>query len=34
MCTLKLPATVIKQIDNYIRHCLWRGAYINDKKPP
>jgi hypothetical protein len=34
MCTLKLPKTVIKQIDKLRRHCLWRGADINAKKPP
>jgi hypothetical protein len=32
MCTLKLPKTVIKQIDKFRRHCLWRGADINAKK--
>jgi hypothetical protein len=34
MCTLRLPLIVIKQIDKYRRHCLWRGADINAKKPP
>jgi hypothetical protein len=34
MCTLKLPKTVIKQIDKLRRHCLRRGADINAKKPP
>jgi hypothetical protein len=34
MCTLKLPKTVIKHIDKLRRHCLWRGADINAKKPP
>jgi hypothetical protein len=34
MCTLKLPKNVIKQIDKLRRHCLWRGADINAKKPP
>jgi hypothetical protein len=33
MCTLKLPKTVIKHIDKFRRHCLWRGADINAKKP-
>jgi hypothetical protein len=32
MCTLKLPKIVIKQIDKFRRHCLWRGADINAKK--
>jgi hypothetical protein len=31
MCTLKLPKTVIKQIDKFRRHCLWRGSDINAK---
>jgi hypothetical protein len=34
MRTLKLPKTVIKHIDKFRRHCLWRGADINAKKPP
>jgi hypothetical protein len=34
MCTLILSKTVINQIDKYRRHCLWRGADINAKKPP
>jgi hypothetical protein len=34
MCTLKLPKSVIKHIDKFRRHCLWRGADINAKKPP
>ena len=33
MCTLKLPPTVIKQIDKYRKHCLWRGSDMNVKKP-
>jgi hypothetical protein len=33
-CTLKLPKTVIKHIDKLRRHCLWRGADLNAKKPP
>jgi hypothetical protein len=32
MCTMALPKTVIKQIDKYIRHCLWRGAEANTRK--
>jgi hypothetical protein len=27
-----LPKTVIKQIDKYRKHCLWRGATANEKK--
>jgi hypothetical protein len=34
MCTLALPKTVIKQIDKYRKHCLWRGSDINAKTPP
>jgi hypothetical protein len=34
MCTLKLPQAVIKQIDRYRRHFLWRGSDINVKRPP
>lgn len=34
LCILALPKTVIKQIDKYRKHCLWRGADINSKKPP
>jgi hypothetical protein len=34
MCTIKLPISIIKQIDKYMRHCLWRGVDLNAKKPP
>lgn len=34
MCTFSLPKTIIKQIDKYRKHCLWRGSDINNKKPP
>src|SRR6185312_8171950 len=34
MCTLSLHKTVIKQIDKFRKHCLWRGADINDRRPP
>ena len=34
MCTYLLPKTVIKQIDKYRKHGLWRGSDINSKKPP
>lgn len=33
MCTLLLHKTVIKQIDKYIKHGLWRGGNISDRKP-
>jgi len=26
--------TILEQIDKYRKHCLWRGADINDKTPP
>jgi hypothetical protein len=31
--TLKLHKGVIKQLDKYRRHCLWRGSDLNSKKP-
>jgi hypothetical protein len=31
--TLKLHKGVIKQLDRYRRHCLWRGADLNSRKP-
>lgn len=34
MSTMKLHATVIKQIDKYRKHLLWRGSDINAKKSP
>ena len=34
MCTFSLHKTVIKQIDKYRKHCIWRGANINAKTPP
>jgi len=34
MCSLTLPPSVIKQIDEYRKHCLWRGSEANDRKPP
>jgi len=34
MCTFSLPATVIKQIDKFRKHCLWRGSDINARKQP
>ena len=30
--TFRLHKTVIKQIDSYKKHCLWRGADVNDEK--
>jgi hypothetical protein len=26
-----LPKSIIKQIDKYRNHCLWRGSTINEK---
>ena len=34
MCTFKLHKTMVKQTDNYRKHCLWRGADLNAKSPP
>jgi hypothetical protein len=34
MCMFHLHKIVIKQIDKYRKHCLWRSSNINDKKPP
>lgn len=34
MCSLVVPKAVIKQIDKYRKHCLWRGAEANARKPP
>jgi len=33
MCTFLLPKTVIKQIDKYRKHCLWRGSDMSSKNP-
>lgn len=32
LCTFKLQDSVIKQIDKYRRHCLWRGSDLEPKK--
>lgn len=34
MCTFSLAKTIIKHIDKYRKHCLWRGSDINNKKLP
>lgn len=31
--TLKLHKGVIKQIEKYLKHCLWRGSDMTSKKP-
>jgi hypothetical protein len=33
MCTIKLPISIISQIDKYRMHCLWRGGDVNARKP-
>ncbi|WVZ51674.1 hypothetical protein U9M48_002790 [Paspalum notatum var. saurae] len=34
MSTFYLHKDLVKQIDAYIRQCLWRGADMDDQKPP
>jgi len=34
MSCFLFPKTVVKQIDKYRKHCLWRGSDINSRKPP
>jgi hypothetical protein len=34
MCAIKVPITILNQIDKYMRHCLWRGGDINGNKAP
>lgn len=34
LCTFRMHKTVIKQIDKYRKHALWRGGDVNDKSPP
>jgi hypothetical protein len=34
MGKVKLPPTVVKQVDKYRKYCMWRGSDINGKKPP
>jgi hypothetical protein len=34
LCTFKVHKTVLKHIDKFRKHCLWRGADINAKTPP
>lgn len=31
MCSIKIPPTMIEQIDKYRKHCLWSGGDINRK---
>jgi hypothetical protein len=34
MCSIKVPLTILHQVDKYRRHCLWRGDDINGRKLP
>jgi hypothetical protein len=34
MCSIKVPATILNQLDKYRRHCLWRGGDLNAKRSP
>jgi hypothetical protein len=34
LCTFKMHKTVLKQIDKYRKHCLWRGTHVNATPPP
>ena len=34
MCSLELPKAVIKQIDKFKKHCLWRGSNVNERTQP
>jgi hypothetical protein len=34
LCTFKVHKTILKAIDKFRKHCLWRGADINAKTPP
>lgn len=34
LCSLELPKAVIKQIDKYRKHCLWRGSNVNRRTQP
>jgi hypothetical protein len=34
MGKVKLPPTMVKQVDRYRKYCMWRGSDVNAKKPP
>jgi hypothetical protein len=34
MCSIRISITILQQIDQSRRHCLWRGVDINGRKPP
>lgn len=33
LCSISLPDSIIKQIDKFRKHYLWRGGDLNSKKP-
>ena len=33
MCTLELPIPIKRQLEKYMRHCLWRKPDLTDKRP-
>jgi hypothetical protein len=34
MRTIKVPITILQQVDKYRKHCLWKGGDTNSRKPP
>jgi hypothetical protein len=34
MSVTKLPPIIIKMIEKYRKHCMWKGSDLNGKKPP
>jgi hypothetical protein len=34
MCSLEFPKAVIKQINKFRKHCLWRGSDVNGRTIP
>jgi hypothetical protein len=34
MCSIKVPITILEQVDKYRHHCLSRGGDTTSKKPP
>jgi hypothetical protein len=34
MCSIKVPITILNQIDKYRRHCLWNGGISMEKELP
>jgi hypothetical protein len=33
-CSIKVPISILEQLDKYRWHCLWRGGDTTSKKPP